>query len=139
MRDEPLLTLRRLRRLALDEARLTLADCVTEETRAAAAIRTIEDAIRRETECASSVEADDTMVEAFAAWLRRIRVEQQAAEMALREAEGRTHEARAVLTIARGAVEAVEKELVRRNEVRLKEAQRLEQRSLDEIGARSSR
>ena len=38
MRDEPLLTLRRLRRLALDEARLTLADCVTEETRAAAAI-----------------------------------------------------------------------------------------------------
>lgn len=139
MRDEPLLTLRRLRRLALDEARLTLADCVTEETRAAAAVRTIGDDIRRETECASSVEADDTMVEAFAAWLRRIRVEQQAAEMALREAEGRTHEARAVLTIARGAVEAVEKELVRRNEVRLKEAQRLEQRSLDEIGARSSR
>ncbi len=139
MRDEPLLTLRRLRRLALDEARLTLADCVAEETRAAAAIRAIDEDIRRETECASSLEPDDAMVEAFAVWLRRVRAEQQGAEVALRDAEGRTHEARAVLTIARSAVEAVETELTRRDEAKLKESQRIEQRSLDEIGARPSR
>ncbi len=139
MRDEPLLTLRRLRRLALDEARLTLAECVTEETRAAAAIRTIEDDIRRETDCASNVDADDAMVEAFAVWLRHVRAEQRGAEAALRDAEARTHEARAVLTIARGAVEAVETELTRRDDARRKETQRVEQRSLDEIGARPSR
>ena len=42
-------------------------------------------------------------------------------------------------TIARSAVEAVETELTRRDEAKLKESQRIEQRSLDEIGARSSR
>jgi len=139
MRDEPLRTLLRVRRLALDEARLTLASCVATETAAAAAIRDIEDEIRRETERASSLDTGDAVVEAFALWLRRVRDQQTRTAAALREAEERTHEARAVLTACRAAVEAVETEIARRDEVRRQEAARVEQRSVDEAASRVQR
>lgn len=139
MRDEPLLTLLRLRRSALDEARLTLASCVATETEAAAAIRAIDDAIQRETECASRLDAGDATVEAFARWLRRVRTDRERAATALYQAEERTHEARAVLTVSRGAVEAVEAEITRREAEKQREEDRKEQRSLDEMGGRSPR
>ena len=144
MRDEPLRTLLRLRRLALDEARLTLATSLAAETEAADLCRSIEEAIRRETDVASRVDAGGVLggpatVEAFALWLRQTLTEQAAASVALTEAEGRTHEARIVLTVARSAVEAVETEIERREGVRRQEGERREQRSLDEISAHAPR
>ncbi len=139
MRDEPLRTLLRLRRLALDEARLTLATSLAAETEAADLCRSIEEAIRRETDVASRVDAGDATVEAFALWLRQTLTEQAAASVALTDAEGRTHEARIVLTVARSAVEAVETEIERREGVRRQEGERREQRSLDEISAHAPR
>ncbi len=139
MRDEPLRTLLRLRRLALDEARLTLAACLEHETEAAARLRQIERSIQEETGRASSLDGGDATVETFALWLRRVRAEQEAAEHALLEAETRTTEARVVLGASRQAVEAVEAELERREVVGRLEETRREQRILDEIGGRPGR
>ena len=44
---DPLETLLRLRRMALDEARRTLADCLRAEAEATADIRALDDAIDR--------------------------------------------------------------------------------------------
>jgi len=139
MRDEPLRTLLRLRRLALDEVRLTLAACLEQETAEAARLRRIERSIQEETDRASSLDGGDATVETFALWLRRIRAEQEAAESALRDAETRTAEARVVLGASRQAVEVVEAELERRGEEERREVMRREQRMLDEIGGRGMR
>lgn len=139
MRDEPLRTLLRLRRLALDEARQTFAACLEQEGTEAGRVRRIERSIQEETDRASSLDGNDVTVETFARWLRRIRVEQEAAEWALREAETRTAEARVVLSASRQAVEAVETEIERRDALERQEGTRREQRMLDEIGGRAGR
>ena len=78
---------------AVDEARRCLAECLRIEGEAAAAVAAIEAAIERETEVATSLAAGDAEVEAFAAWLRRIRPKQQAAlaaETGCRGGDGRS-------------------------------------------------
>lgn len=139
MRDEPLRTLLRLRRLTLDEARLTLAACLEQEGTEAGRVRRIERSIQEETDRASSLDGNDVTVETFARWLRRVRAEQEGAELAWREAETRTAEARVVLGASRQAVEAVETELERREAQERQEGTRREQRMLDEIGGRAGR
>jgi flagellar export protein FliJ len=139
MRDEPLRTLLRLRRLALDEARQTFAACLEVEATEAGRVRGIERSIQAETDRASSLDGNDMTVETFARWLRRVRAEQEAAERALHEAEARTAEARVVLGASRQAVEAVETEIERRDALERQEGTRREQRMLDEIGGRAGR
>ena len=95
MTRDPLEALLRLRRMAADEARRGLAECLRIESEAAAAVAAIEAAIARETAAATSLAAGDAEVEAFAAWLRRIRPKQHAALAAEDEAETATVRARA--------------------------------------------
>ncbi len=108
MTRDPLESLLRLRRLTADEARRDLAECLRNEDAATQAIAAIDAAIERETDAATSLAAGDAEVEAFAAWLRRIRPRQHAAHAAEDQAEAATACARIVLSAARAAVQAAE-------------------------------
>ena len=79
MKSDPLASLLRLRRLTADQARRELAECLRAESEAKQAIAAIDAEIARETEVATSLAGGDAEVEAFAAWLRRIRPSQHAA------------------------------------------------------------
>ncbi len=79
MKSDPLAALLRLRRLTADQARRELADCLRAESEAKEAITAIDAEIARETEVATSLAGGDAEVEAYAAWLRRIRPSQLAA------------------------------------------------------------
>jgi flagellar export protein FliJ len=137
MKQDPLESLLRLREVAVDEARRGLADCLRIESDAAAAVASIEAAIERETEAASSLAAGDNEVETFAAWLRRIRPKQQAARAAEEAAEAATAEARAVLGAARAAVRAVEQMLENKAKAAHEEAMRKAQGHIDEVASRT--
>lgn len=136
MNRDPLESLVRLRRLAADEARRGVADCLRDEEATAQAVATIEADIERETEAAANLATSDAEVEAFAAWLRRIRPKQYAAHVAEDRAEAETVRARAVLAAARAAVEAAEEMLAKHEAARRAEAARLEQHALDEAALR---
>lgn len=136
MTHDPLEALLQMRRIAADEARRGLAECLRRESEATAAVAAIEDAIERETEAASSLIAGDAEVEAFAAWLRRIRPKQLAAHAAAKEAEASTTRARGVLGAARAAVRAVEETLARQAAEAEAAAQRKAQSELDEVAQR---
>jgi flagellar export protein FliJ len=137
MTRDPLETLLRLRRLAADEARRGLADCLRAESEAAAAVAAIEAAIDRETDAATSLAATDAEVEAYAAWLRRIRPEQQAAHAAAQDAETATTRARVLLGAARAAVLAAEEMLAKQAEAVQAEAERRAQQAIDEAALRA--
>src|SRR5487761_2092713 len=113
MARDPLEALLRLRRLAVDEARRGVAACLDAEAEAMQAVARLKQAIERETEAASSLATNDADVEAFAAWLRRIRPEQAAAHAAREQAETETARARTVLAAARAAARAAEAMLER--------------------------
>ena len=136
MSRDPLEALLRLRRMAADEARRGLAECLRAEGEAAAAVATIEAAIDRETEAATSLAAGDAEVEAFAAWLRRIRPKQQAALAAAESAEAATTQARGVLGAARAGVQAAEETLEKRGAVERAEAEHKAQNEIDEAAQR---
>ena len=137
MKHDPLESLLRLREVAADQARRGLADCLRVESEAAAAVAAIEAAIQRETEAASSLAAGDAEVEAYAAWLRRIRPKQQAARAAEDAAAAATAEARAVLGAARAAVKAVEQMLENKAMAAYEEAERKAQGQIDEAASRT--
>ncbi|MGC1413201.1 MAG: hypothetical protein WA864_30155 [Acetobacteraceae bacterium] len=137
MSHDPLEALLRLRRLAADEARRGLAECLRAEGEAAVAVATIEAAIDCETEAATSLAAGDAEVEAFAAWLRRIRPKQRAALAAAEAAEAATTQARGVLGATRAAVQAVEETLEKQAAVVRAEAERRAQAEIDEAAQRS--
>src|SRR5690349_2668678 len=138
MSREPLEALLRLRRLAADQARRGLAECLRVESEAAAAVAAIEAAIEHETEAATSLAAGDAEVEAFAAWLRRIRPKQRSAEAAEETAEAATARARGVLSAARAAVRATEQMLEKHAAAIQGEAERRAQAALDEIAQRTT-
>ncbi len=135
MPRDPMTILLRLRRMTADEAQRALAECLRAETAAAAAVRLIETEIERETEAVCGVETDDRAVEEFGAWFRRIRKERLSAAIAMQQAEGRTHEARAVLAAGRGALQAVEDVIAKREADRQAADARAEQRLLDEMAS----
>jgi flagellar export protein FliJ len=137
MKQDPLLSLLRLRQVAVDEARRHLGNCLRVESQTAAAVAAIEAAIARETEAASSLAAGDAEVEAFAAWLGRIRPKQQAARAAEEAAEAATAEARAVLGAARAAVKAAEQMLENKARAAHEEAERKAQGQIDEVASRT--
>lgn len=86
---------------------------------------------------ATDLATGDAEVEAFAAWLRRIRPKQQAAQTAEDDAEAGTLQARVVLGAARAAVRAVEEMLEKHAAAALAEAERRAQAELDEVAQRS--
>lgn len=129
---DPLPTLLRLRRLAVDQARRALADCLRSETEAREAVRETEAAIAREQEAASQPTGDDQTVEDFAVWLRRARSDLAHAAEALLVAETRTQEARIALVSERSAMETVETMIARHDTEKAAQAMRQEQAALDE-------
>ncbi|HET8997558.1 MAG TPA: flagellar FliJ family protein, partial [Acetobacteraceae bacterium] len=90
-------------------------------------------AIARETATACSLEGGDQAVQAFAAWLQRIRPSAREAAEAVERAVLRTAEARAVVAAARAAAEAAETLVARRAAEREMDRSRAEQRALDEV------
>jgi flagellar export protein FliJ len=136
MKQDPLEALMRLRRIAADKARRDLADCLRAESAAAEAVATIAASIEHEAEVATDLAAGDAEVEAFAAWLRRMRPTQRAAETAVEEATADTAEARAALAMARAAVRAVEEMQAHHADAARVAAERAAQRELDEVGRR---
>ena len=139
MKSDPLAALLRLRRLTTDQARRELADCLRAESEAKQAITAIDAEIARETEIATSLAGGDAEVEAYAAWLRRIRPTQQAARVAEATTVAQTTEARAVLAIARAAVRAVEELVTQRGVEERMAAERQDQRDIDEVAQRTER
>ena len=137
MTHDPLDALLKVRRMAADEARRGLAECLRAESEAIAAIVEIEASIGRETEAATSLAADDAEVEAFAAWLRRIRPQQRAAHAAAEEAEAAATQARMLLGAARAAIRAAEEMLAKHAAEARAAAQRKGQAEIDETAQRS--
>lgn len=136
MPRDPLHALLQLRRLAQEEAARDLAAALAASDGAAAALERVELSIATETATASSIEADDLAVEAFGRWLRRIRLEHDAASAACGRAEAETVRARAVLGAARAARAAVEGEIERRAAAVRAAALRSEQAAIDEHAGR---
>ena len=134
---DPLGTLLRLRLLAVDQARRDLADCLRQEAEASEAVRELAAEVERETDVVCQSPGEDSLVENFAAWLRRARADQDAAAKKLLDAELQTQEARAVLTASRSAVETVEAMIDRRAAEQEAEVGRVEQKAVDEAAGRS--
>ncbi|HME23574.1 MAG TPA: hypothetical protein VKI44_19990 [Acetobacteraceae bacterium] len=138
MTRDPLEALLRLRRMAADEARRGLAECLRVESEAAVAVAAIEAAIERETEVATNLAAGDAEVEAFGAWFRRIRPKHRSAQAVEAEAEAATASARAVLGAARAAVRATEEMLEKHAVAAQAAAERAAQGEIDEVAQRGS-
>jgi ribosomal protein S20 len=85
---------------------------------------------------ATNPASGDAEVEAFAAWLRRIRPKQHAAHVAEDQAEAATSQGRAVLAAARAAVRAAEEMLEQHAAAKLKETEHQAQREIDEAAQR---
>lgn len=138
MSHHSLESLLRLRQVAVDEARRGLAECLRQESEATRVVAAIQSAIEQETEAASNLATGDAEVEAFAAWLRRIRPRQQAAHEAEDEAEAATAKARVVLGAARAAVKAVEEMLEQDAAAAQTQTEHRAQAEIDEVAQRSS-
>jgi len=136
MKRDPLQGLLRLRQMAADKARQDLADCLRAEGAAAEAVEAIAASIEHEAEVATDLAAGDGEVEAFAAWLRRMRPTQRAAEIAVDEAAAETGAARAALAMALAAERAVEEMQAHHADAARAAAERAAQRELDEVGRR---
>ena len=133
---DPLESLLRLRRLAVDEARRELGACLRAEGEATRAVAAIEEAIGRELAAAADLAKGDADVEAFGVWLRRIRPKQKAAEAAETAAEAETVRARAVLSAARAAVRAAEVMLEKHEAARAAQQEHQAQNQIDEVAQR---
>jgi hypothetical protein len=132
MARNPLSALLRVRRLALDEARRQLANCLSAEALAARSVVEAEAEIVRERETAASLDADDAAVEAFGAWLRGARSRSAQAAAAHDRVTAETTRARAIVAVARGSFEAAQTAFEQLAEDERKARERREQLSLDE-------
>jgi flagellar export protein FliJ len=135
MARDPMVPLLKLRRLAVDQARQSLADCLAREQMTEKALAEAEAALDRET-LAAQASASDGEVEAYAAWLPYGRMAVQKAQSARDAAAVETTLGRAALTLARSAAEAVEKLIEQRRQKNLAEAEQRERKVLDEAGQR---
>lgn len=123
----------RLRQAALDEAQRHLAACISGEDQARAVLLGAEAEMERQRRSAEQLTGDDTVVEAFAAWLARHRPVVAQARAEHDRAMAETARARAALAAARAAVEVAE-ELRDRRAAEARAAElRAEQQELDEV------
>jgi len=139
MKHEALVTVARLRRLALDDASQALSRGLVAETIAATRADDAAQQIADEAAAASSLNGDDAMVEAFAAWLPGARRHAAEARDACERAGAEVARLRAVLTASRAASEAVEALLAQRAEAKAKDRDRRSQAELDEAGRQVER
>ena len=128
-------SLLRLQRRAADEARQSLASCLSRERDAESGVTLALAAIEREMAAAQASDSDGD-VEAFARWLPRGRQALVAAETSSAEAANATARARAALTLARGAAEATENLLEQRWQERRDLTERKLRAELDEAALR---
>lgn len=131
---DPLQVLLRLRRLAVDDARRTLADRLRSEGAAAAALAEIRDQIKQQTTFIQGADTDIQLGQAFGTWLEWAELRRRGALAALQASEGETASARGVLADERAAMRAVETLIDKQDADRQAAAQRNEQRDLDEAG-----
>ena len=132
--SDPLATLARLRRQAVDEARQALIDCVDMEDAAERRAAAAEEAITQELQIASHLSASDHAVERFGVWLHQARHATEAARLQQQRATANTHRARAMLTAARAAAEAIDALRDQKAAERQANATRHAQNELDEMG-----
>jgi hypothetical protein len=126
--------LSRLRNLAVEDARREVATRLQEAAATAQAERAALDAISRERAIAASLDSDDRIVEAFAAWLSHgMRAVAEAAAAGAR-AEAAAGQARVRLATARAAAQVIESLLATQAAERQRIADRREQALLDEMG-----
>ena len=133
MKRRALQTVLRLRHLAVDEAKLALAEKLAAETDADAQVHRAQTAIRREIDAATSLDAGDGVVEAFAAWLPRGQAALEHAQRQRNEAEMAVTQARAALSVARADEAAVERLLATQDAAAAAEIARHEQAEQDEM------
>ncbi len=136
---DPFVTLARLRRQAVDAARQALINCVDLEDAAERRAAVAEDAITQELQIASHLLASDHAVERFGIWLRQARKAAEAARLQQQLATADTHRARAVLTTARSAAEAIDTLRERKAAERQAATARRVQNELDEMARHRAR
>lgn len=124
--------LMRLRKSEVDTARTALAARLEEAGAARSRAQEAEAAIAREFEAASRLDADDAAVDALAAWLPRGRAAAAVARGQADRAEAEVVQARAMLTLARSAAEAVQALIEAETAIATRQAAAREQAVLDE-------
>ena len=132
MPPNPLAALARLRRIAHEEALAALAQALQAEAAADARAKQAERLIATETVAASSLDGDDGVVEAFAAWLPGARLHAGQARCACERAQADVARARAVLAMTRAGVEAVATLLQQQAAQQAARAAQQEQHALDD-------
>ena len=108
MPHDPLETVLRLRRRAVDECLVALAAGIAAATAAASIARAAERSITDETELASTTYGDDSLVDAFAAWLPAANQRVAQARAGQDRAEAEVIRCRAELAVCRTALESIE-------------------------------
>ena len=134
---DPLRSVLRIRREAVDDARRALSECLIAETARAAAADCAEAVIGRELELASRLSGTDSTVEAFARWLPLAREMAERARVAHDRAVLETGRARACLAAARAAAKVVEELQARRAAERDADIRRREQHEQDDQSRRT--
>jgi hypothetical protein len=135
---DPLDTVLRIRRMALDDAVRCMAACLRAEDSAGQAAKAADAAIEAECESAADLAGEDAAVAAFAAWLPVGRACAAACYAALETAVAETGRARAAMTITRAAAEAASSLADRRAAERKMAVERRAQAVLDEIGGQNT-
>jgi flagellar export protein FliJ len=133
---EPLRSLLRLRRFAMDEARRQLAMRLRSEGEATDHLAAVEAAVRRETVLAEELAGTDMAGWAYPVWLRRIQQTRRDAEATVQAAAEHTSAAQADLADARAAARGLEAALDRQEVAHQASLARQEQALLDEAGLR---
>jgi flagellar export protein FliJ len=138
-RRDPLEPLRRIRRMAVDEAKAGLAGAMRGEDAAAARLALAGEVIRHETMAASALDGGCPGVGQFVLWLAGARSREREAAAAHCAAGLETASARCALGDARAAERAVETMQERQAATRAAAAARTEQAVLDEAGQEAGR
>ncbi len=132
--SDQLSVLLRLRAETVREEQRRLADAIAALDAAEAAGAAARAAMEREAAHAAGIDADDTALVAFAAWLPRGRAAIAAAEEQFAQATLFAARARAALGLARAGERAVEELIATRAEAAAHAEAAAEQAALDEIG-----
>lgn len=133
MPPDPLASLARLRRQGVDEARQILVNCLDTEEDSGRRAAMAEASIAQELQIVSLLSASDNAVEGFGVWLRQATAAATAARMQQQRAATDTSRARAALTAARAAAEAIDALRARQATERDAAAAMRAQNDLDEM------
>ena len=136
MPHDPLLVLARVRRLAHEEALATFARALAAEAAADAIVKQADRSIATELAAASDLDGDDSVVEAFAAWLPGARQRAAHARQACERAQADVSRARAMLSVTKSGTEAVDAVIAERTRLQQAADARAEQHALDDAARR---